>query len=240
MKLISLNIEGARHRDRVNEFLEKENPDVICLQEVFVSDLHIFAKALRMYEVFAPMICAGRVEWEEAPFEVFGIGILSRTPTREVCTTYYQGSEEIAQRSVYHGDPDSYSRCTLFVTVEGVVIGTTHFTWSPNGEANAIQKVHLAAMLKILENKKDFVLCGDFNAPRGGEIFATLAQRYKDNIPAYYTTSIDKYLHRAGDLQLVVDGIFSTPDYSIHDVILRDGVSDHQAVVCTIFCKTYE
>ena len=74
------------------------------------------------------------------------------------------------------------------------------------------------------------VLCGDFNAPRGGEIFTRLATQSRDNVPSHYVTSIDPKLHRAGPLQLMVDGLFSTDGYRLSEVVLHNGVSDH----CTI------
>ncbi len=39
MKLISINIEINRHYDTVLNFLKKEKPDVVCLQEVLEDDL---------------------------------------------------------------------------------------------------------------------------------------------------------------------------------------------------------
>ena len=47
-------------------------------------------------------------------------------------------------------------------------------------------------------------------------------------------TSLDPVLHRAGPLQLMVDGVFSTDDYSVSEVTLHQGVSDHCAITCTI------
>ena len=83
-------------------------------------------------------------------------------------------------------------------------------------------------------NKEPFVLAGDFNAPRGGEIFSHIAERYTDNIPPHYTTSIDGTLHRAGPIPFMVDGLFTTPSYRAKGVHLEFGVSDHAAVAATI------
>jgi len=81
----------------------------------------------------------------------------------------------------------------------------------------------------VLETLGDFVLAGDFNAPRGKEIFSLLAERYTDNIPQKYTSSIDGTLHKAGPLPYMIDGIFSTPLYEVVDVEMVCGVSDHCA-----------
>jgi endonuclease/exonuclease/phosphatase family metal-dependent hydrolase len=94
--------------------------------------------------------------------------------------------------------------------------------------------------MACLQSEKDFALCGDFNAPRGGEIFTTLASHYTDNIPSKYETSIHVALHRAGSVDgarlahLMVDGLFTTSGYAASDVRLEFGVSDHAAIVATI------
>ncbi len=73
-----------------------------------------------------------------------------------------------------------------------------------------------------------------------------IAAKYKDNIPAEYVWSLDMGLHRAanGGLQegaaaqglpgLMVDGLFSTPEYTISDVRMHDGISDHCAIVAQV------
>src|SRR3569623_473248 len=97
-------------------------------------------------------------------------------------------------------------------------IATTHFPVTAHGEATDFQREDMKNLLSLLEKEGEFVLTGDFNAPRGGEIFAELASRYKDNIPPTITTSIDGMLHRAGQLPHMVDGIFSTPGYLVSNV----------------------
>ena len=89
-------------------------------------------------------------------------------------------------------------------------------------------------LLACLEPEEEFTLCGDFNAPRGGEIFTALAMRYQDNIPLEYASSIDGNLHRKGPLPYMVDGLFTTPSYIASDVSLQSGVSDHCAILATV------
>ena len=91
-------------------------------------------------------------------------------------------------------------------------------------------------MLRLFEQKKEIVFCGDFNAPRGGEVFSTLATVFTDNIPSSVTTTMDNALHRVGDKlrPLVVDGLF-TRGYKASNVRVVCGVSDHCAVVGEIY-----
>lgn len=238
MKLVSLNIERAKHLDRILAFLQKERPDVACLQEVFQPDLADFAQRLGLGYVFAPMVLMGRAQPEEPPFVPFGIGMLSRFPIKNVQRRYYDGEETVASKAIFNGIPDAYAHPLLSARFqtdgEQLTLATTHFSWTPDGKPNDTQRKHLQALLKLLEGFDDFVLCGDFNTPRGGEIFTELAKRYKDNIPPHYQTSIDGSLHRAGPLQLMIDGLFSTPHYEVSNVRLQDGVSDHCAILATV------
>lgn len=237
MKLVSLNIERAKHLDRVLAFLQKEKPDVVCFQEVFQPDLADFARRLGMEHAFAPMVLMGRAQPEEPPFVPFGIGMLSRFPMENVQRQYYDGKEAAASKA-FNGTPQAYAHPLLSLRLqtdeERLTLATTHFSWTPDGKPDDAQRKDLQALLKILEGFDDIVLCGDFNAPRGGEIFTELAKRYTDNIPPHYQTSIDGGLHRAGPLQLMIDGLFSTPQYEVSNVRLQDGVSDHLAIVADI------
>ena len=66
------------------------------------------------------------------------------------------------------------------------------------------------------------------------EIFGRLAAQWTDHIPPTYATSLDPALHRAGPLQLMVDGIFATADYGVSEVVLHQGVSDHCAITARV------
>jgi len=242
IKLVSVNIEMDKHLDRVHAFLEREKPDVICLQEVFEPDLTEFGKNLGMEVVFGQMNLMGRGNQMEAPYIPFGIGMLSSLPMGDVQRSYYQGDKESAKKYVFNGD--AREDCHLFLHAHiqkgntNFTIGTTHFVWTPDGQTSELQRQDLKKLLAILENIPEMVFGGDFNAPRGGEIFDTIAKHYKDNIPQQYTTSIDANLHRLGDklrgAPLMVDGLFTTPHYKAQNVRLESGVSDHCALTAEI------
>lgn len=122
------------------------------------------------------------------------------------------------------------------IVINGQVhkILTTHFTWTPAGSVTDEQRQNLQKMLDILSGLEPFVLTGDFNAPRGKEIFDKLAEAYTDWVPQHYTTSIDQNLHRAKGLQFMVDGLFTSPEYQAKNVRMIEGVSDHQAIVADL------
>ena len=55
IKLITLNIEGDKHFNSVLPFLQEQNADVVCLQEVFELDLDLFIDALGGHITFTPL-----------------------------------------------------------------------------------------------------------------------------------------------------------------------------------------
>lgn len=117
-----------------------------------------------------------------------------------------------------------------------LVIATTHFTWSKGGRATNKQRKELKTLIRLLDAVKPDILCGDFNAPRGGEIWSILSKHLVDNIPPEITSTIDPTLHYTKGLYIVVDGFFTSPSsrVRVESLKLVSGVSDHQAIVATI------
>jgi len=249
LKLISINVERSKHLDRVLPFLKAEGADVVCVQELMERDIPAFEEATGARCIYSP----GMRHDREGEKGIEGIAMFSRFQVRSHVERFYLGSADdirIYDFSSAEAKRSSQNFKVLLCEVEsgGVVfkIATTHFTWTPDGLPTDYQREDLETMLRILQNEGDFVLCGDFNAPRGGEIFSKIAETYTDNIPSHYEWSIDTDLHRAGDGQIqqnakkaglpgfMVDGLFTTRRYRATNVELRSGVSDHMAVVADI------
>lgn len=238
IKLISLNIERDWHYDRVLPFLKMEQPDVVCLQEVLDRDVERFKRELRMSGIFAPGAIAnkGRGTQSLAKARVCdGNAIFTSLPVLDACERKYCGCSDSATVS-----PESIHWHKLLLAVRlrkgenTFTVATTHFTWTPDGQPDDAQRRDLKALLRALEQFPDIVLCGDFNAPRGREIWTALAARYRDNIPSEYTTSLDQKLHMTPGLRYVVDGLFTTPYYRCSQTRLQCNVSDHCAIVSII------
>ena len=236
IKLVSLNIERHKHLEQVFSLFSSVQPDVACLQEVFEQDVEGLMKAMHASAyAFAPM---GRRP--EESHSIMGVAILSRIPMRKKAAEYYVGNLEYIPES-FQGKRTTYNKLNRVLLVcdiekEGTHfrVGTTHFTWTPDGSASDMQREHMRALLKKLEAAGELVFTGDINAPRGGEIFSMLATKYADNVPLSYTSSLDPVLHRAGPLPLMVDGFFSTPEYAVSDVRMECGISDHCALIATV------
>lgn len=244
LRLVSVNIERSKHLPLVEAFVEAQQPDVVCIQELMEPDCDLLAAAFgATHHLFAPM---SRLT-AEYPGMRYGVGIFSRLPVGSSGMHYYVRTQEALPEIdpiLYAQDPNKEHRMVLWCDAEKdgetFRIATTHFTWTPDGSASDTQRRDAASLLAQLGEMGEFVLAGDFNAPRTnrdgtpGEIFGMLAARYRDNIPTAYATSIDGAIHRAGPIPLMVDGLFSTPSYRVSDVTLHTGVSDHCAITATV------
>lgn len=243
MKVVSLNIELNCRFDTVIPFLIREEADVICLQEVLEEDVPMLSEKLGMnyeYKAFT-------YEWSDVPSHSeaygkrYGVAIFSKH-TMKSGYVFYTGSEEttsIPFEKYVERREELESNVLVWAEItdsEGAVFRfiTTHFYVTHHGESSPRQLATLPPFFAALDTFGEFILCGDFNAPRGNETFTKIKERYIDNIPLTYQTSIDQNLHRVKGLMYMVDGLFTTPAYRTEDVALVDGVSDHMAIVATI------
>lgn len=235
LRLLSVNIEYTKHLETVLPFVEKMKPDVLCVQEILKRDVPLFEA------VVGKGIYAGMAQGEFGGVQdTLGLALFSRFPITAHAVTYYSGDGNLEEfdRSTLESKRASMHHLLLVCDIDKedtmFRTGVTHFTWTPDGKADDLQRQKLPLLLSALERSGELVFCGDFNAPRGGEIFSAIAAKYKDNVPAHYTTSIDGSLHRAGPLPHMVDGLFSTPEYTVGDVTMLCGVSDHCALSATV------
>jgi endonuclease/exonuclease/phosphatase family metal-dependent hydrolase len=131
--------------------------------------------------------------------------------------------------------PNSANRLLMYTVVDkdgtNFPIFNTHFTWSVGGQVSDEQRQNFVKMELILDEFEEVILCGDFNTPRGKELYSKLAARYQDALPPEVKTTIDPVMHRGGALQLVVDGIFCSSHFEILSARTKYGVSDHQAII---------
>lgn len=239
-KLISLNIEQSKHLDRNIPFLQKEKPDVLCLQEVFEADKEKIASDLAMpYFIWLKDTLIDKPSNSTGKPGFSGVAIYSRTPIYDTGNEYYHmpvggitleiGSAEKRQEM----DARGVIWASTDIVGERYVFVNTHFTWSESGSAK--QCSDFDKLKKILERLSPHILTGDLNAKRGLGLWEKFVEYYgKDNIPSDVTTTIDPMLHRAKNIESVVDGIFSLPPYVVSDVQVVSGVSDHQAIVAHI------
>lgn len=238
IRVFSLNIERDKHIELILHFLREFRPNVICLQELLEPDFGLFKDSLEMEGFFSPMVKKPIIQRSKEILVTQGIGLFTNLPiiqSKQICYLGHTGQ----LLRLNENDMTTVNWMLLYVTVvkngQKFTLGTTHFIWSPDGKPSKLQRKGVESLLNHLKDIPEIVFCGDFNTPRGGKIWDSIAECYKDNIPAEYQSSIDSEFHRFGDLQILVDVLFSTPDcYCFKNVRLISGLSDHCAVVAEI------
>jgi endonuclease/exonuclease/phosphatase family metal-dependent hydrolase len=236
LKLINLNIEGNKHLKQIIPFIQKESPDIVTFQEVFAGDLPELERRLKLKSYFFPLMQITQPNaWSFPLLGRFGLTVLTRLPVESIDHQYYRGNSSELPEML--DNPDAENRILIWIKVKKddqiYTVATTHFVWAMPEDADAKQAPYLNKLLTILKPLGEFVLAGDFNAPRGQKTFNTLASIYKDNIPSEVNSTLDPVLHRA-KRNLVVDGLFTTPGYRAKNVKIVSSVSDHKAIVAEI------
>lgn len=235
LRLVSLNIEGKKHLAEVLSFLQAADADVVCLQEVFQDDLARFERELGVVSVFANM--------RQRPNTAdHGNAILTKLPLASYQVLPYMTHDPAHPHFILGSEEERAVSQDFNLLVADIEYGggeslrviTTHFPWSEEGRTTPFQRVALKNLLAQTDTLGEFVLCGDFNAPRGQEIFTELSARFKDNVPPRYESSIDPTKHRNPDIRLMVDGVFTTPGIAVTDVSMQGGISDHRALIGTL------
>ncbi len=227
--------------ESITNLIAGRNPDIICLQEAQRPFVERLARELGFASQFSLRAYNCSLVNESGYIEE-GTAILWKPPITLVESSVYAYQEEDRLAPGRASEAPNDVRRTMLVIAFSVGkevfrIGTTHFTWTPDGSASDEQRGDMRRMLLGLEKYHDehgLVFCGDFNAPRGGEIFKMMSDVYVDNLPPHITTTLDQKLHRAAPLFHAVDNIFSTKEYSVGNVEVIDGVSDHMALFAKV------
>lgn len=237
LKLLTLNIEGDRHLDRVGAAMSLHLPDIACLQEVFEVDCAKLASFGSYRVTYAATTHVDAVNaFRLAPRGNWGVAVLTRVPVRTQTVVSYAADKEIRN----YRKPNDPRRAVIVMEISDQErthrIATTHFTWSPHGTATDEQREDFSRLYRVMSSYPDYVLCGDFNSPRGGEMYWKFTNDLKliDHLPSAVQTTIDAQYHQAGALNLVVDTVFSTTGYRVSDVQVLEGLSDHKGILSTI------
>ena len=162
MKLVTFNINGIRARmPRLIEYLEREAPDIVCLQELKCAD-----EALPIGEIEA----AGYNAVWHGQKGFNGVAILSR------------GEAPVLRQVGLPGDPDDSHSRYIEAEAHGVIVASIYL---PNG--NPIDTDKFGYKLKwmerleerardLLKEERPAVLAGDFNViPEDRDTFSTRA-----------------------------------------------------------------
>ena len=162
MKLATYNLNGIRARlPRLLEWLEREQPDVVALQELKCAD-----ESLPIVDIEAAGY--GAVWHGQKGFN--GVAVLSK------------GDQPELRRVGLHGDPDDTHSRYIEDEAKGFVVGSIYLrNGNPIGTEKFEYKLRwmdrlTAHAAELLEEERPTILCGDWNVvPEDRDVFSVRA-----------------------------------------------------------------
>lgn len=251
-KFICLNVwNGGKLWDPMVSFLRAEQPDVLALQEAFLSQdlaspkydrtLEELQKELNLpYAAFAAAFLNvhGGKELEK------GNAVLSRFPLTPHSTIFYdQPYGPMDDSGLYGQDYTLIPRNLQHVAVElpsgqPVQLFNTQGIWGSDGQDNPRRWAMVEKILATLASApahQPVILCGDFNVDEKSQAIAAISAQYKNIFAGERKTSFQlSQKTDPGYGTAIVDFIFTTPTITVlsHSSPEPD-ISDHLPLLMT-------
>ena len=257
---MTLNV-GRLLQERTRDYLKSLNkpgadvPDVLCIQDIPLAGLALFERLPHI--AFSPMTN----HLINGVRGVVGIAIASRYFLTDI--THHtvwgdgklkdlQGINDQNQRhlgaesdTLVEASEDRVAICAAVIK-DGVRfdIATTHGMWVRGGVTNDAQRLCMTNLRGDLGyegyRRAGLVLAADMNFGRGSEIYTLFTEKFRDCMPPEIDNTLDPehpFVRKGG--KVVTDYIMTHPaaytdPYSISEVALHSGVSDHCALSCTV------
>lgn len=247
MKVMQINLWMGRMAKGLMRYIEKEQPDVICMQEVSNADFEVMLPD-RMFDILSRIKEASGLEYEyfsprysidvaggTAPF---GNAILSRFPFESTKTV------QIEHSTVEHVTAENYQHNVNNLQVVTLVEQDTVWTIANNHGHHELEPLgndeSVAAMHKIAETLRrtegPLVLCGDLNVVAESRAMRVFDD-WMDDIVSH-SGAITTLARLNIDRDVVCDHILvnnsvEVKSFKVDDVV----VSDHYPLVAELEVK---
>lgn len=245
MRLLQLNTQFSGHDDKLEDFLSREQFDILTLQEVSTKTLERFSGVFHWH--FERNFVYQGVE--------YGVAILARKwiPINNVAfNQYWGGTGDTKQINLEKPNCDYYNNGRFWILAGDVgswdhqfVIGTSYFPVAyPSDQTNPDQIACMDNLVPAVEYEPNMIFTGDLNIARSSSenwksrpqhpLYPRLASILTDNIPPQIDSTLDPRLFRVPWLKVVCDYIWSRWNHRVSNVRLHIGLSDHQGISADI------
>ena len=247
-KYITLNIwHGGLLWDQVIEFLKKENPDIIAIQEAYNgtdpslpkrlrTDLELKAALNFDYSFFSPELTditkAGNVQ--------MGNLVLSKFPIKRTDVLYFEGSTinvDMNTFSDFASTPRNIQLVSLDVEGVNVNVFNTHGVWGEDGSDSPRRLSMSQKIVDFIADSENAILSGDFNVNQGSRSISMLGEKltnvFKDELTSSF--NMNRKPKDSGYKVAVVDYIFLSPNIKVIDHYCpKIDISDHFPLVAVL------
>lgn len=249
IKALTLNIWGGKLLERAADFIYKENPDIVFLQEVYdgtgdldskYRSLSIFQEKLRYsYCSFEPSFI-DRGPSGDIPQ---GNAVLSRFPAGNQRTIFFDipfGKFSLekadSQSGINQFIPMSMLNTNIKINNKDVNTYSVHGIWGFDGEDSERRLAMSKTIVDEVKDKENVILAGDFNLNPHTKTIKNI-ENYLQNVFKNELASTFNMKHKklAGYATAAVDMIFVSKSIKIINHYMPDvDVSDHMPLVCEL------
>ncbi len=246
VKILCLNLfEGGMFWDNIQSFITRENPDILCLQEVsngdekqpanFQTIRRLTSLLPNHYFYYSPEFCE---VWTQGEGDG-GNAIFSRFPLQDTRTVFLHGAYHRFARSDkkdFTEYPKNLQEATVTIEGKKLHLFNMHGIWGSDGNDNPERLEMSKKIGEIVRGKSPSVLMGDFNLQPATQTIANI-EKYMNNVfKGELTTSFNmRHKTNPGYATAVVDMFFATTDISIISKSCPDDdVSDHKPLIVTL------
>jgi endonuclease/exonuclease/phosphatase family metal-dependent hydrolase len=251
LKIINLNLfEGGLFFDKILAFIEEQNADILCFQEVFNGEdtklpqnyrsIEILQKALPNFEhTFAPEMLSVTDHGKIA----LGNALFSRYPITATNTTFlsekYGEYPAKPKNNDWSRHPKNMQHAKINAHGHILNVFNLHGIWGLDG-GDTPQRLEMSKrIIEQITNKQNTVLTGDFNLKPNTKTITNIEAHLKNVFKDQLTTSFNlkrKNLEKfPGYATAVVDMLFVSVDLNILAAECPQvDISDHLPLVCEI------
>ena len=251
IKLIQLNTWMGRLSRATLKFVQEQNPDILCLQEVFKSDAPVAYPEDQMFDLFGTLQNSGlfaeayfspavRIDIAGSTAE-FGNAIFSKFPLSDQKTLFTDGTEVVSHFTTHLNEGNNPARNAQLVTLElptgeRLALVNQHFHWvkNPLGDENSVPKMQLVAReARDFAGSLPLIIAGDFNhSPESQalQVFDGWLTNAITQTDAQTTLSGLKF--PAQEVQVVCDHVLYNDQVMVKQVeVSQELISDHYPVI---------
>ncbi len=226
MKLISLNLAGFKvwesRRQKIVEFINEEDPDVILLQEVKFDPLE---------SIYSQSILLNKLLVKPFPYTQTAVSKFYQPSTGKA---YREGLATLSKYPISNSESlvlmkqadDKHQRIiqNIDLSVDGGQVGLANIHLSNN----KYSVEQLRELLGILTSRKEErIIAGDFNILK--------LEDQKDSYAENYSSSIDfkKYVSFPSE-NITLDYVLLPKKLAFQSLYIHEGLSDHNSLIFTV------
>jgi len=246
LRFVCLNLWlGGQLFDNMVDFLKREEPDILVLQEAYRSKDPQSSQAARSFDVLQEILkfsygffSANFLDKYNFLEAESGNAILSHFPIISERALQYDIPYRVFEVDPldYTHMPRSLQHCEVDVNGKTLNVFNTQGIWGFDGKDNERRLAMGEMIAHEVAGKPHTILAGDFNVQEGGKTTNIIEKHVRNIFKGERTSSFNmKHKEKPGYAEAVVDMIFVSPDIKVISHFMpEDDVSDHRPLVCEL------